>query len=134
MSRFVTALTLSLVLFATIGCQSKPEAAATSKALTKYLKAEYQDPKIEHLQIVGPTNVRVGDYIPELEGWPVYADQEVRYTQETIRYRQTSDPETPVAYVKNVGGEAVCFKPAVLALAEAAMQKDFEKLMQKTSN
>ncbi len=132
MSKFITRLTLAVILVGTVGCQSKPDTAATSKALAQYLKAEVQDSKFEHFQITGPTNVRIGDYQELLGGWPVFAEYDLRYTVDGVRVTNRNDGKgTAVAYVKRSGGRTVCFKPDVFADAEADMKEGLEQMMKE---
>jgi hypothetical protein len=66
-----------------------------------------------------------------VEGWPVFADYEVRYTQNNIRFTTAGQPDVAVAFTKYDSGTTVCFKPGLFAELEAQMEKDFGKMMQE---
>lgn len=101
---------------------SKPSTEDTKAALSKFLRTDFAGKS--DVSLDGPENVRVGDFQPQLGGWPVYADYSISYQENGITMTQHGSTDVAAAYAKVEGGAAVCFTPDFLKELGEQMDKD----------
>ena len=91
---------------------SKPSTEDTKAALSEFLRTDFTGKS--DVSLDGLENIRVGDFQPELGGWPVYADFSISYQENGINMTQHGAAGTAAAYAKIEGGATVCFTPELL--------------------
>jgi hypothetical protein len=112
------------------GCgQKKPEIADVEPLVDQYLTAKKAltcngEVTLERLKIN-----RIGDYIKEYGGWPVYSEFEVTCNSDPVSttWKSTDDGETMTVLVRQTAsGGYECFMPDIFRQAEEQLNKMLE--------
>ena len=98
-----------VALFSGCSDTASPTAETVKAPLMEFWRAEYSGK--DGVKIDGPENIRVGQHVPELGGWPVFADYAISYQDNGTNFTIRNSKDTPAAYAKIVGGRTVCFTP-----------------------
>jgi len=114
-----------VALFSGCSDTASPTAETVKAPLMEFWRAEYSGKS--GVEIDGPKNIRVGQYAPELGGWPVFADYAISYKDNGTNFTIRSSEKTPAAYAKNVAGATVCFTPDLFKKLEKEMEAKFDK-------
>ena len=114
-----------VALFSGCSNTASPTAETVEAPLTQFWRAEYSGKS--GVEIDGPKNIRVGQYVPELGGWPVFADYAISYQDNGINITERSSKDTAAAYAKIVGGATVCFTPDLFKKLEKEMEAGLDK-------
>jgi hypothetical protein len=110
--------------------QSKPAVADVERELTGYLKTGKGDCDVTHL-----SDVSVGDFSSQFDGWPVYASHEetCRDGDTSTTYTGLNDAErkVAVAFVRYGAAEKLeLFVPQFFQNAQQQMSQEMQQQMQ----
>jgi len=144
--RSLSFLTLIILLVTSVGCSTSsfgtPTAADVSPSLKQFLETEFG--QYEDLKLVGPTDVNVGSYNAEFEGWPVYANFKASFTRDGVRsfHNGMTNPSAiggmvktgmPVCYVLKTEERFFCFKAGISKTMDDMAEKMRTAIQSKTS-
>lgn len=134
--RALSLLALGILLIASLGCNTSgvgtPSAAEVTPALEQYLETEFG--QYEDLKLTGPTDVSVGSYNQQFEGWPVYANFKAKFTRDGVPNFHNGATSAsamggmvkagiPVCYVLKTEDRFFCFKAGVSKTMDEMAEK-----------